>query len=155
MSREKILQKLKQNCHHDIKRESFEYPKTTYHDKIKAFEEALKNAGGELVHTLDGIDVDIVLKAKLGVCENGAVWIDAKDLQKRSDIVLPKVIAIKLHKKNLVHNMHEALNKISFDNIGYGVFLSGASKTADIEQSLVIGAHGSLRLLVYLEGEDR
>ena len=40
----------------------------------------------------------------------------------------------------IVHNMHEAYGSCSFDSAGFGVFISGPSKTADIEQSLVIGA---------------
>jgi L-lactate dehydrogenase complex protein LldG len=33
---------------------------------------------------------------------------------------------------------------------GFGVFLAGPSKTADIEQSLVLGAHGARGLVVFL-----
>ncbi len=51
-------------------------------------------------------------------------------------------IVIIVNKNDIVHNMHEAYEKINFEQAGYGVFVSGPSKTADIEQSLVIGAHG-------------
>ncbi len=46
--------------------------------------------------------------------------------------------------------MHEAMLEIENFNEGYGVFISGPSKTADIEQSLVIGAQGPLSLTVFL-----
>lgn len=45
--------------------------------------------------------------------------------------------------------MHEAYKRLDISQIGFGVFLAGPSKTADIEQSLVIGAHGARSLVVF------
>jgi len=55
-----------------------------------------------------------------------------------------------LHQSMLVQNMHEAYNRINAITTGYGVFIAGPSKTADIEQSLVIGAHGARSLKIYI-----
>ena len=46
--------------------------------------------------------------------------------------------------------MHEAYKKITMPICGYGVFLAGPSKTADIEQSLVVGAHGARSVRVFI-----
>ncbi len=53
---------------------------------------------------------------------------------------------------NLVHNMHQAYERLQFGETSYGVFVSGPSKTADIEQSLVIGAQGPRSLHVFWRG---
>jgi L-lactate dehydrogenase complex protein LldG len=95
----------------------------------------------EDAHNLKDVDLAIV-KGEFAVAENGAVWIKNSDNTHRSLYFIAQNIVIVVDKKNIVNNMHEAYEKISFNDIGYGVFVSGPSKTADIEQSLVIGAHG-------------
>jgi len=55
-----------------------------------------------------------------------------------------------LDSDQLVSNMHQAYQRIGKKTSGFGLFLAGPSKTADIEQSLVIGAHGAKSLRVVL-----
>jgi len=92
-------------------------------------------------HDLEKLDLAVV-KGEFAVAENGAVWIKNMDNKHRVLYFIAQNIVIIVNKKDIVNNMHEAYQKISFDDAGYGVFVSGPSKTADIEQSLVIGAHG-------------
>lgn len=92
-------------------------------------------------YELKKLDLAIV-KGEFAVAENGAVWIKNPNNRHRVLYFIAQNIVIIVNKNDIVNNMHEAYEKISFDQAGYGVFVSGPSKTADIEQSLVIGAHG-------------
>ncbi len=92
-------------------------------------------------HKLENIDLCIV-KGNFAVAENGAVWLKDSENRHRSLYFISQNIVIVVKKEDILNNMHEAYERISFEQTGYGVFVSGPSKTADIEQSLVIGAHG-------------
>jgi len=98
---------------------------------------------------LDKLDVAI-LQAQFGIAENGAVWLSDKNFSLRSIPFICANLIIVLDKNNIFENMHEAILEIENFNEGYGVFISGPSKTADIEQSLVIGAQGPLSHTVFL-----
>ena len=92
----------------------------------------------------------VYIRAEIGVAENGAVWIPESRMGNRLLPFICQHLVIILEINNIVSTMHDAYNEISCFNEGFGVFIAGPSKTADIEQSLVIGAHGarSLRLLL-------
>jgi len=100
-------------------------------------------------HALSDVDYAII-DTRLAVAENGAVWVTEKGL---SDRVLPFIcqhLAVVLKAGDIVSNMHAAYEVINADDYGYGTFIAGPSKTADIEQSLVLGAHGPKSMTVFL-----
>ncbi|KLE11569.1 LUD domain-containing protein [Aliarcobacter butzleri] len=92
-------------------------------------------------YNLKDIDLAIV-KGNFAVAENGAIWMKDESNRHRSLYFIAQNIVIVINENEIVNNMHEAYEKLSFEKAGFGVFISGPSKTADIEQSLVIGAHG-------------
>lgn len=99
-------------------------------------------------------DVEVlVLGAELGVAENGAVWLDGAHLPARAGLFLAEHLVIVLAESDIVDNMHLAYERLGarLTLSTYGCFMSGPSKTADIEQALVIGAHGprSLTIVCY------
>ncbi|MFD2036439.1 lactate utilization protein C [Belliella marina] len=100
-------------------------------------------------HELKNLDLAII-EGYFGVGENGAIWLDDSKLDHRVLPFIAEHLVIVLDKKSLVPNMHVAYNQIDQKHSGFGVFIAGPSKTADIEQSLVIGAHGAKSLRVVL-----
>lgn len=99
---------------------------------------------------LNGTDVGII-QGELGVAENGCVWIP-QTMKERAVCFISEELVILLDKDNIVSNMHEAYKRIQMPHYGYGVFISGPSKTADIEQALVMGAQAACGVTVILVG---
>lgn len=99
-------------------------------------------------HDLAGTDVAIV-RGAFGVVENGAVWIP-RAFRHKAMLFIPEALVILLDRKQIVSNMHEAYARKDFDTYDFGSFIAGPSKTADIEQALVIGAHGARDVTVIL-----
>lgn len=95
--------------------------------------------------TLEQIDV-AVLKGDFGVAENGAVWLPEANMMNRSLPFIAQYLVLVIKKSDIVANMHEAYARCRAES--YGSFIAGPSKTADIEQALVIGAHGARSLTV-------
>jgi len=98
---------------------------------------------------LDQIDT-IILEGQLGVAENGAIWLDESDFPNRLVPFIAQTFIVRLDSGKILSNMMEAYCRLNLENTGFGVFISGPSKTADIEQSLVYGAHGPKSLLVVI-----
>ncbi len=98
-------------------------------------------------HSLKDVDLAII-KGEFAIAENGAIWIKEDDNLNRAVYFIARKLLIIVPKGNIVNSMHEAYKKIDFSKGGFGTFISGPSKTADIEQALVIGAHGAIECRV-------
>lgn len=85
----------------------------------------------------------VILPGAFAVAENAAVWVDTQALPHRALFVIPDHLALIVPTAAVVHDMHAAYARLAGRAPGHGVFLSGPSKTADIEQALVIGAQGA------------
>lgn len=99
--------------------------------------------------TLENVELTLI-KAHFGVAENSALWVTDAVLGQRVSIFIPQYLAIIVNKNDIVATMHQAYDRIGSQEYGFGTFIAGPSKTADIEQSLVLGAHGARGLVVFL-----
>lgn len=102
-------------------------------------------------HHLQDVEVAI-LKGEFAVAENGAVWVTDRGLRHRAIYFITQHLILVVDARQLVHNLHQAYERLTFTGPGYGAFISGPSKTADIEQALVIGAHGPRSCTVFFVG---
>lgn len=100
-------------------------------------------------HDLENVELTVI-KAHFGVAENSALWITEGLMGQRVAPFICQNLAVVLNEKDIVPTMHEAYARIGPADYGFGAFIAGPSKTADIEQSLVLGAHGSKTMVVFL-----
>ena len=107
---------------------------------------------------LNGTDVGVI-RGLFGVAENGCVWIP-QQMKEKAVCFISENLVILLPKSQIVNNMHEAYRRLRerdpksgldlFDEYGYGSFISGPSKTADIAQVLVMGAQAARIVTILL-----
>ncbi|MBT1686246.1 LutC/YkgG family protein [Dawidia soli] len=100
-------------------------------------------------HSFEDVDL-IVLEPHFGVAENGAAWLTDSRMPDRVLPFIAQHIALVLRVEDLVPTMQEAYARIGSEQYELGTFIAGPSKTADIEQSLVLGAHGPKSMTVFL-----
>lgn len=128
------------------------------HPEAKRFISELEIEGLPCLHPADistaeemnGTDVAIV-DSKLGVCENGCVWVEQRT-RLRAQLFISEHLVVLIDRNTLVNNMHEAYRRVRefAPSTPFSGFISGPSKTADIEQALVMGAHGARSLTVLI-----
>jgi L-lactate dehydrogenase complex protein LldG len=104
----------------------------------------------ERARDLNGTDVGVI-RGMFGVAENGCIWIP-QQMKEKAVCFISENLVILMPKSEIVNNMHEAYKRIEFDKEydGYGTFISGPSKTADIAQVLVMGAQAARSVTVLL-----
>lgn len=95
-----------------------------------------------------------VVQGTIGVAENACIWIP-QTMKERAVCFASEHLVIVLHADNIVNNMHEAYARIEasaeyFRDYPFGTFISGPSKTADIEGALVYGAQAARAVTVVL-----
>ena len=129
-------------------------------------------AGGGLVASnLPGIEADLnpdtvgsaqelmkvdvgVVEGRIGVAENACIWIP-QQMKEKAICFASEQLVIVLRRHDIVNNMHEAYERIAqsqefFQQYKFVTFISGPSKTADIESALVYGAQAARGVTVIL-----
>jgi L-lactate dehydrogenase complex protein LldG len=100
-------------------------------------------------HALENVDLAI-MKGHFGVAENAAIWMTDDRMGDRTLPFIAHNLALIISKRSIVATLHQAYDLIGSQFYNLGTFIAGPSKTADIEQSLVLGAHGPKSLIVFL-----
>ncbi len=133
-------------------------------DLVEGFCKAIASSGGKTRFLEPGEDPATVARSffpdtddiavvpgRFGVAENGCVYLEEPEEGRRLDYFVHEALVIVLDRKEIVANMHDAYDRIGETVTGYGIFISGPSKTADIEQALVFGAHGAREVGILLK----
>jgi len=92
---------------------------------------------------------------EFGIAETGSVFQDGYAITTRLVTILPPLHVVFLPSANIVPGITEAFEIIAqnFDR-GYLGFITGPSRTADIERVLTIGVHGPGRFAIIAVDEE-
>lgn len=148
-----------------------ELAKSTGAKKVVAVEGPLQNASG-VVEDLKNAGVEVYTAAldiaehaetadigisavEFGIAESGSVCMDGYAIEHRLVSMLPPIHIVFMNSNHIVPGVEEAFQVISkvFDR-GYISFITGPSRTADIERVLTIGVHGPSRFVIIAVDEE-
>ena len=157
MNKEDLFSKLRRNT-----KEQFDMPEKPiegikYQDVVQQFIEMSHIVGCEVIEAKAEDDINALIQkaypdAKILASNvNGCVWVP-QTVKERVVCFISENLVILVQRNNIVNNMHEAYKKINMTDYGYGCFISGPSKTADIEQALVMGAQAARGVTVIIKG---
>jgi L-lactate dehydrogenase complex protein LldG len=95
----------------------------------------------------------------LGIAESGTLVQDASSLHTRLVSMLPPIHVGILYTQTIVGTFQDAIGIIESvygDNIpAHLSYITGPSKTADIERELTIGVHGPAKLMIFCIDKDK
>ncbi|WP_296897843.1 lactate utilization protein [uncultured Megamonas sp.] len=109
----------------------------------------------DIVKNKNELDIGITL-GEFGVGETGSICVDNYAYEARIASMLPPVNIIFMPKNCIVNNMQDAfdvLAKVFWK--GYSGFVTGPSRTSDIERVLTLGVHGPSRVILFAIENDK
>jgi L-lactate dehydrogenase complex protein LldG len=119
---------------------------------------AVTAGGGEILANISGEGEKALIGiagADWAIAETGTLVQDATDVYLRMVISLPLINIIFANTASLVPDLNSALNRYEGAMPGYLAFITGPSRTADIERVLTIGVHGPERLIaIFVDREE-
>lgn len=161
-SRENILNRLHQNIKQKFDMPGIKVNGIQFENPVEQFISACKNISGAKVSfdtppSTDERGDSSTINGDIAVAENGCIWIPQRETD-RSFLFKSEHLNIIVSRKDIVNNMHEAYALIAersakgeyFKDYKFGTFISGPSKTADIEGALVYGAQAARSVTVYI-----
>lgn len=109
----------------------------------------------DIVKNKNELDIGITL-GEFGVGETGSICVDNYAYEARIASMLPLINIIFMPKNYIVNNMQDAfdvLAKVFWK--GYSGFVTGPSRTSDIERVLTLGVHGPSRVILFAIEDDK
>ncbi len=119
---------------------------------------------GALMAQVPGITFEVTqaasAAAKVGISQldwaiagTGTLVQDATAVEKRLVSTLPPIHIAVLGTERILGDMGSVLQRLRPEQINYISFITGPSRTADIERVLTIGVHGPARLIIVVVDE--